>query len=276
MNPLLSALVAAGIITQDDADRINRQLDPDAARLWAEQQIAVAMQAGLSDQRARLVDLILARGRPLTDEEMAAFWYQEHDRLYGILQPALDDIAIDRAAAVAIRASGAEMWNAINQALLDWTHNYYTSPNPDFVGSVRSLDQTSREQVADAFGRWMRGELDDGGPGGLPALVRELETIDTFGPARSARIAATEVTRIFSEAEQVAADTDPELQYMTWNTVFDERVCPICGPLNGRSVRKGQSFSLGVRLPPAHVNCRCFVTASTAPVEDQLGTRNSR
>jgi len=38
-----------------------------------------------------------------------------------------------------------------------------------------------------------------------------------------------------------------------WATMEDERVCPICGPLEGRIYRKGQF------LPPlpAHQNCRC-------------------
>lgn len=38
-----------------------------------------------------------------------------------------------------------------------------------------------------------------------------------------------------------------------WVTMQDERVCPICGPLQGRVYRKGQF------LPPlpAHANCRC-------------------
>jgi len=38
-----------------------------------------------------------------------------------------------------------------------------------------------------------------------------------------------------------------------WATRGDERVCPICGPLEGRIYRKGQF------LPPlpAHANCRC-------------------
>ena len=38
-----------------------------------------------------------------------------------------------------------------------------------------------------------------------------------------------------------------------WATREDERVCPICGPLEGRIYWKGQF------LPylPAHANCRC-------------------
>ena len=43
------------------------------------------------------------------------------------------------------------------------------------------------------------------------------------------------------------------INYVKWVTQADERVCIICGPLEGRVYRKGQF------LPPlpAHVNCRC-------------------
>jgi hypothetical protein len=57
MNPLLAALVQAGVISQADADRINRSMDPAAARAWAEQQLAIAVQNGLSAQQQRLLDL---------------------------------------------------------------------------------------------------------------------------------------------------------------------------------------------------------------------------
>ncbi len=44
-----------------------------------------------------------------------------------------------------------------------------------------------------------------------------------------------------------------DINLVRWMTMEDERVCPICGPLEGRIYRKGQF------LPPlpAHANCRC-------------------
>jgi hypothetical protein len=175
MNPLLAALVAAGIITQDDAERINRQLDPEAARAWAEQQLAVAMQAGLSDQQARLIDAVRRNGGTLSAAQLDAFWAAEDDRLWEVLRPTWEQVAAEHAIGAAITmGQGESMWATINQQVLSWANTYYTSPSPSFVGSVPNLDQTSREQVAEAFGRWNRGELNDGRQGGLPALVLEL------------------------------------------------------------------------------------------------------
>jgi SPP1 gp7 family putative phage head morphogenesis protein len=261
VNPLLQALVQAGIITQDDASRINRQLDPVAARAWAEQQLAVAMQAGLSDQQARLIEAVRRNGGTLSAAQLDAFWAAEDDRLWEVLRPTWEQVAAEHAIGAAITmGQGDSMWATINEQVVEWANTYYTATDPAFVGSVPNLDQTSREQVADAFARWNRGELNDGRQGGLPALVLELERVDTFGPARAERIAVTETTRIFSEAEATAADATPELEVKRWDTAFDDLVCPICEPLNGRVVDKDDEFEQGLDKPPAHVNCRCGVT----------------
>jgi hypothetical protein len=41
--------------------------------------------------------------------------------------------------------------------------------------------------------------------------------------------------------------------YEVFWTRFDERVCPVCGPLHGREYRQGQGPH-----PPLHGNCRCY------------------
>ena len=55
------------------------------------------------------------------------------------------------------------------------------------------------------------------------------------------------------------------INYVRWVTMGDERVCPICGPLEGRVYRKGQF------LPPlpAHQNCRCRFELIRVPEEVQ-------
>jgi SPP1 gp7 family putative phage head morphogenesis protein len=273
LNPFLAALVAQGVISQEMADLANRTMDPVAARAWAEQQLAIAVQNGLSAQQQRLLDLVRRNDGNVTEAQLDAFWRGEDERLYGTIQPAIEEIAVERAAIVAIRMQQPDMWRLVNEQVLGWSRTYYTSANPSFVGSVRNLDQTSREQVADAFARWNRGELNDGRQGGLPALVAELG--QTFDPARAERIAITEVTRIFSEAENAAAEVDPDMEYLRWDTAFDEIVCKICAPLDGRVVRKGEAFSLGIMLPPAHVNCRCGVTATTGSAAEAVRGLNN-
>lgn len=43
-----------------------------------------------------------------------------------------------------------------------------------------------------------------------------------------------------------------------WNTAGDDRVCPICEPLDGRKFSQAQMNSLEF---PAHYTCRCWVDA---------------
>jgi SPP1 gp7 family putative phage head morphogenesis protein len=45
----------------------------------------------------------------------------------------------------------------------------------------------------------------------------------------------------------------------TWLTADDERVCVLCGGLDGESVNMDAPFKNGVLIPPAHPNCRCGV-----------------
>lgn len=89
-----------------------------------------------------------------------------------------------------------------------------------------------------------------------------------LSPARLNVIAATEVTRATSMAEHTVIfffrhDERPRL-VAVWRTqedapgVPDERVCEFCAPFDrhGREVW-GARYPFG---PPAHANCRCFMT----------------
>ena len=40
--------------------------------------------------------------------------------------------------------------------------------------------------------------------------------------------------------------------WQVWRTSGDERVCPICGPLNGLEFAADTG-----PMPPLHINCRC-------------------
>ena len=266
MNPLLAALVQAGIITADEAERMNRALDPEAARLWAEQRLVLAVQNGLSEQQRRVLELLRRTNGTPTAAALDAFWRAEDDALWAIMQPTLDAIAAERAISIAVaRAGGADTWQTVNQRVLDWMHGYYTSADPAFVGSVPNLNQTAREAVADAFAKWQRGELEGGQ--GLPDLIAELQRNEAFGAVRAERIAVTETTRIDSEAVIAAAQADENTTHLMWHTANDELVCEICGPLNNQTVRKGGRFRFeggGDGVPPAHVNCRCTLSEETA------------
>lgn len=64
-------------------------------------------------------------------------------------------------------------------------------------------------------------------------------------------IARTEVMRAYNQG-RVHLYREMKVEKVIWYTALDERVCPVCGPLNG------QEFELEDAPPcPRHPNCRC-------------------
>jgi len=90
---------------------------------------------------------------------------------------------------------------------------------------------------------------------------------DRLLDARAETIARTETMNAINGARQ-ALRTElmedgvlPPNQTHTWRTARDERVCTICGPLDGMSIPVGESFpDADTDAPPGHPNCRCIVT----------------
>lgn len=99
---------------------------------------------------------------------------------------------------------------------------------------------------------------------------------DTFGQPRARMIAVTETTRAYAEG-QLAAGRELQQKWpdvrvtKTWFTNNDDRVCTICGPLNGTEVNLQENFVVvadGKTLwegpaMPAHPNCRCWLGTGT-------------
>jgi hypothetical protein len=78
---------------------------------------------------------------------------------------------------------------------------------------------------------------------------------------RAESIAVTEITRAYSQAENLSQQMLRDMGLETvriWNTAHDEIVCPICWPLNQTKEDEwGTEYSDG---PPAHPRCRCFTS----------------
>ena len=129
----------------------------------------------------------------------------------------------------------------------------------------------------------LRGELAEG--------VKEEEGIDdlksrvsgVFGESalkRAEKIARTEVLRASNFATDEAYKQSGIVKGKEWLTALDERVCPICEPLDGKKTSKKGLFSTSVGevpYPPAHPNCRCTLipvilereTSVKSPIEKQ-------
>ena len=263
MNELLAALVQLGIIDRTTADRITRNLDPVQAQAWAEGVMYENFAAALDGQRSRLLDMLDAtNGRP-TAAQLDAFWRAEDDAFFANVQRGVYDVAQERAITSIVSTGAFDMWELVNQTVIDWVNDYYTNLDVELVGSIPNLNATGRTEFARAFIDWQRGELETAGyADGLPQLIRAIEP--TFGQVRAERIATTETTRIFYEATYQAAQANPYTTHLRWYTAADERVCPICGPNHTIAIPKAQRVWPNGASVPAHVNCRCSVIEETA------------
>lgn len=86
--------------------------------------------------------------------------------------------------------------------------------------------------------------------------------------SRATLIARTELASAYNGGVDVAIQQgiddevfDGDIEKV-WRTQMDERVCVICGPLDGATADMGEDFnslSFSGPIPPAHPQCRCVV-----------------
>lgn len=142
-------------------------------------------------------------------------------------------------------------FDAENQAAIDWADRHAAE-------LIDGISETSREQINNAIadlletGDW-KDAVDE-----IAAAVGD--------PDRAERIARHETMLAVSEGQRQSWDQAVEAGLLdedserTWITVGDEKVCPICEGLDGKTAKLGESYeSDGEEYdgPPAHVSCRC-------------------
>lgn len=202
----------------------------------------------------------------MADPRQMSFWSAEERALYEELAPLIIKMYLKGA------TNGMETLPVNLQVLVNW--DYFNEGVVDFLRTYRlhtltGITETTRKATVKAIDEWIQS----GEP--LPNLIAKLEPL--FGIARAERIAVTEVTRVFAEGNRAAWRSTGLVGGMRWNTVNDDLVCPICGPLDGMIVElDGNGFTTsdgeGITGPPAHVSCRCFLTpvVSVEKLEDRL------
>lgn len=208
----------------------------------------------------------MARRKPPVNIWYPEYWDWEEALFAEELTPELLTIVFSGGVA-GYQALPAELrvlvsWDVFNQQVIDWLNKYKATV-------LRGISNTTRQKVVRIFGDWIRsGDA-------LPALEAMLEPI--FGERRATQIAVTEITRIYAEGNLAAWRSTNMIGEKRWNTAVDELVCPICRPLNGIVVPIDEGFTpegagLGPTAPPAHVNCRCWLTpvVSVDKVRDEI------
>jgi HK97 family phage portal protein len=180
------------------------------------------------------------------------------DSIYRVVQDGADlgvNIALDQLGTLGMSFD----YTLVNTRARDWAQRY--------VGElITQIDGTTRASVRQAVARW----YENGEP--LSALQRDLEP--TFGADRAQMIAETETTAAASEGSYAGFQESGVVVGITFKTVNDEIVCPICGSLNGVTIGMDERFYDALppnlqakvkrqfKLPPCHPRCRCRTSPS--------------
>jgi len=143
MNPLIAALLAAGVISAEEARTLNGLLNEGATRIEAEQRVAAAFATGFENQRSRLIRALDMGNVDYRDPMLPTFWAAEHDLLARDVLPTLTGIAQDVALTATVRSGGLADWRTVNEAVIAWTDSHYRSVAGDALGSIPNLDNTA-------------------------------------------------------------------------------------------------------------------------------------
>jgi len=166
--------------------------------------------------------------------------------LQGVLQTELASAAVEQALREAAALNLDVDAVVVNQAALAWAREYSYE-------LVSGIMDTTRGLISEAIAQFVET------PGMTIGDVEELLS-SAFGRTRAEMISVTEITRAYSRGsaiyQKLLRNYGLEMERV-WQTCADERVCPICAPLNGQPERVwGDVYTDG---PPSHVRCRCWV-----------------
>lgn len=217
--------------------------DIDPERLELENTFIPIIEQWLKDQANRIGAIMV----DTEDVPESDFWQDENETLSGMLVASLAAWAAYgiSQAVIALREVGLGVDADVNARASRWASRYS-------LRLARGLNRTTRALARAKLSNFLR----DNRP--IDELVDELAEI--IGPRwRAELIGQTEVTKAVSEAKLEIAKEDDAIKTLIWVTARDERVCPICGPLEGEKIKKGKTFSGGLNSPPAHPRCRCTI-----------------
>lgn len=180
-------------------------------------------------------------------------WSAAAQSLFNILFPLLRNAALEGAQTALdglLDVGVGVSWELVNEAVVNWARAY--------TGNlITGINGTSQRFVQARVSEWIAS----GEP--LDALEQSLRPM--FGKVRSEMIAVTETTNAFAQGNLATWRESGVVDGKRWQTAVDDRVCPICQPLQGMEVGLDENGftteagGIGLEAPPAHVRCRCWL-----------------
>lgn len=205
-----------------------------------------ALPDGLDENEQRIAEVVMETFDRHRRRVLAALTRGEMPDLTALrrdLRRALMPVFLDIADAEAQRLAETLAQGTDEDLLGDlatWAARYADERAAQMTESTIRAIQRAREAAEDGVVDWM-------------VITERL-----FGDVRAGLVGITEATQVLSVAAQVHAERLAKQGVETvtrWLTAEDERVCPICRPLDHQpQSRWKERFPDG---PPAHPRCRC-------------------
>lgn len=180
------------------------------------------------------------------DSIPAQYWQEYNQSLVGIFQPTIESVALAAAEEIMAELPIGIDWALVNADAAGWSSTY----SYDLVKGIEDNTRAALRKILPNYYEqgWTLGQLE-----------ARLQTI--YSPVRAAMIAITEVTRASVEGERMVVsrivNENGLIFTEIWRTAYDDLVCPICAPRNGKAEGTNWTRADG---PPAHPRCRCFTT----------------
>lgn len=249
-------LTAAGYDGTNKATIINRPADPSTLRALEQ------MIEGVSDDRTRrkLYSKLYGQigGANLTVRnairDVTEFGrYQDIDKLYSAGRRPLMDVAkegmlrgefmVQKQVGLAWSMQSPGIQQVESFLSKRWTHN-------DVVAYMQPLSKIVEDQVSQGL---LLGEH----PSKIAERIKNVEPINDVRANRNAR---TLTNAVANDAHTQSYKKHGVKRY-EFVATFDERTCPVCGSLDGKTFPL-DSKSVGTNYPPLHPNCRCTTVAA--------------
>lgn len=253
------ALVDAGIVDAESIKRRDKREPGRKRKEEAEQRLIAALMRYWRGQ-ARRIRTILERYAPERKIYVPTFVfdavYTDNEAEAGLLM-ILMNAAKDGVDLVSAMFTIGLDYTLINTEAAAWARTYGYE-------LIKGINETTKQALQSAISSFVET------PG---FTIRDTMNMLPFNEDRAAMIATTEITNVYSQANQMAgeelAKEYPDVKVVkTFYTNNDDRVCFLCGPLDGQTVDIDKSFihpetKAEFMNPAIHPRCRCFTRTST-------------
>ena len=149
-------------------------------------------------------------------------------------------------------------FDVTNPEAVDWVKKHAAD-------TVKNVSQTTREAIRDLVEDAFEEQFDvDDLAEKIEELIGDADRAETIARTETLRASNEGQSQLWDQAKDAGLLTGDEQQ--EWIVTPDDRLCPICEPMDGETVPLNGKFRLNtgedVDSPPAHPNCRCTVALS--------------